>query len=143
MSFYLKLVMPSDPRFLRIVRAAVGELGLVHGLPEESCQGIVLAVDEALANVIRHAYKGRHNQDIELTCRTVADQLEFTLLDSGEPPDPGRICGQPLDEVSLSGRGTHLIKAVMDEVCYERVAGRNQLKLIKHLPAAKASVEAK
>jgi anti-sigma regulatory factor (Ser/Thr protein kinase) len=42
-----------------------------------------------------------------------------------------------MDEVSLSGRGTHLIKAVMDKVSYERVNGRNQLKLIKHLPAAK------
>jgi anti-sigma regulatory factor (Ser/Thr protein kinase) len=137
MSIRLQLVMPSHPRYLCLVRAAVGEIGLVCGLPEESCRGITLAVDEALANVIRHAYKSRHDQEIELNCRTVANDLEFTLLDRGEPPDPARICGQPMDEVSLSGRGTHLIKAVMDKVTYERVNGRNQLKLIKHLPVAK------
>ncbi len=141
MSFHLKLVMPSHPRFLPIVRAAVSELGLVYGLPEESSRGVTLAVDEALANIIRHAYKNRYDQEIELNCQTGADQMEFTLLDWGEPPDTDRICAQPLDDVSLSGRGTHLIKAIMDEVSYERVEGGNQLKLIKYLPAAKVNVD--
>jgi anti-sigma regulatory factor (Ser/Thr protein kinase) len=129
--------MPSHPRFLAIVRAAVGEVGLVYGLPEESCRELILAVDEAVANVIRHAYKNRYDQEIELNCRIDGDQMELTLLDQGEPPDPTRICGQPLNEVSFSGRGTHLMRAIMDEMCYERVPGGNQLRLIKHLPAAK------
>jgi anti-sigma regulatory factor (Ser/Thr protein kinase) len=141
MSFHLRLVMPSHPRFLCVVRAAVSELALVYGLPEESSREITLAIDEALANIIRHAYKNRYDQEIELNCQTDADQMEFTLLDWGEPPDPARICGQPLDDVSLSGRGTHLIKAIMDEVYYERVRGGNQLKLIKRLPTAKVSAD--
>ena len=136
MNFHLKLVVPSDPRFLSIARAAVGEVGAICGLPEESCQGVTLAVDEALANVIRHAYKNRYDQEIELNCQTGPNQMVFTLLDRGEPPDPARICGQPLDDVSLSGRGTHLMKAIMDEVHYERVPGGNQLRLIKRLPVA-------
>jgi hypothetical protein len=49
MSFHLRVVMPSHPRFLAIVRAAVGELGLVYGMPEESCRELILAVDEAVA----------------------------------------------------------------------------------------------
>jgi anti-sigma regulatory factor (Ser/Thr protein kinase) len=141
MSFHLKFVMSSHPRYLSVVRAAVAELCVACGLPEESCQGVTLAVDEALANIIRHAYKSCYDEKIELDCRTVADEMEFTFLDCGEPPDPARICGQPMDDVSLSGRGTHLIKAVMDEVSYERVNGRNQLKLIKRLPADKTSVD--
>lgn len=141
MSFHLKIVMPSDPHFLCVVRAAVGELGVVYGLPEESSQGITLAVDEALANVIRHAYKGHHGHEIELDCRVVADQIEFRILDHGEPPDPDRICAQPMDDVSLSGRGTHLMKAIMDEVTYERVGGRNQVKMIKRLPSAQTRMK--
>ena len=133
--------MPSHPRFLCVVRAAVGELGLVYGLPEESSQGVTLAIDEALANIIRHAYKNRYDQQIELNCHVGDDQIEFTFLDQGEPPDPARICGQPLDDISLSGRGTHLIKATMDEMTYERVPGGNQLTLIKRLPATKVNVE--
>lgn len=141
MSFYLKLVMLSDPRYLSVIRAAVGEIGLVCGLPEESCRELILALDEAVANVIRHAYKNRYDQEIELTCRVATDQMEFTLLDQGEPPDPARICGQLLNDVSLSGRGTHMIKAIMDEMCYRRVPEGNQLKLVKHLPTTKVGVD--
>ena len=63
--------------------------------------------------------------------------MEFTLLDQGEPPDLARICGEPMDDCPLSGRGTHLIKAIMDEVSYEKVSTGNQLKLIKRLPVSR------
>jgi anti-sigma regulatory factor (Ser/Thr protein kinase) len=137
MNFHLRLGMPSHPRFLSLVRATVGELSVIYGLPDEECRGVTLAVDEALANIIRHAYKNRDDQRIEFNCDVNAEQMEFTLLDRGEPPDPARICAQPLDELSLSGRGTHLIKAIMDEVSYKQVSTGNQLKLIKRLPSAK------
>lgn len=134
--------MPSDPRFLSVVRATVDELGLIYGLSNEDCVGITLAVDEALANVIRHAYKNRYDQAIQFECLVNDRQMEFTLLDQGEPPDPARICAQPLDEVALCGRGTHLIRTVMDEVSYRQVPEGNQLKLIKRLPASGGPAEA-
>jgi anti-sigma regulatory factor (Ser/Thr protein kinase) len=140
-SFHLRVVMLSHPRFLSVVRATVGQIGLVYGLTDDSCRGVTLAVDEAVANIIRHAYKNRYDQEIEFNCQAGADQLEFTLVDQGEPADPARICARPLDEVSLSGRGTHLIKATMDEVHYEQVPNGNQLRLIKHLSAVNVSVD--
>jgi anti-sigma regulatory factor (Ser/Thr protein kinase) len=136
MNFHLRLGMPSHPRFLSLVRATVGELSVIYGLPDEECRGVTLAVDEALANIIRHAYKNRDDKSIEFNCDVNAERMEFTLLDRGEAPDPARICAPPLDELSLSGRGTHLIKAIMDEVSYEQVPGGNQLRLIKRLPRA-------
>lgn len=135
--------MPSHPRFLSIVRAAVDEISVVYGLSEESSHGVTLAVDEAMANIIRHAYKGRYDQEFELNCEVVENRIEFRLIDHGEPPDASRICGQPLDEVSLSGRGTHIMKAIMDEMRYEQVPAGNQLSLVKYLPAGKAGVEGK
>ena len=45
-----------------------------------------------------------------------------------------------MDELALGGRGTHLIKAIMDEVSYKQVSEGNQLKLIKRLPGCKALV---
>jgi anti-sigma regulatory factor (Ser/Thr protein kinase) len=132
----LKILTPSDPRFLSVIRAAVGELGTVYGLSGEELRGIVLAVDEALANIIRHAYRGAFDRAIEVTCKGRADRLEFTLLDQGESPNPARLKAHPLEEGALSGRGTHIIRTVMDEVCYERAPRGNQLRLIKWLPAA-------
>jgi anti-sigma regulatory factor (Ser/Thr protein kinase) len=134
MNFHLRFVMPSHPRFLSVVRAAVGELGVVYGLPDDGCRGIALAVDEALANIIRHAYKNRYDQEIVLDCEASGDRIEFTFFDRGDPPDPAKIQGRPLDEVALSGRGTHMIKMIMDEASYETVPGGNQLRLTKYLP---------
>ena len=136
MNFHVKLVVPSDPHFLSIARNTVGEVSAICGLSEEARQGVTLAVDEAIANIIRHAYKNRNDQEIELDCDANAERIVFRLLDQGEPPDPARICGQPLNDVSLSGRGTHLMRAIMDEMTYEQTAGKNELRLVKKLPRA-------
>ncbi len=135
MNFQLSIVMPSDPRFLCVVRSAVGELSSVCGLSDTESRRIALALDEALANIIRHAYKSRHDQSIQLKCETSPDCLEFTLFDQGEPADLARIRSVPLNDESLSGRGTHIIRLTMDEVSYEQIPGGNRLRLRKHLPA--------
>jgi anti-sigma regulatory factor (Ser/Thr protein kinase) len=137
-AFHLKLTLPSNPRFLCVVRAAIGELGVIYGLSNEERIEVTLAIDEALANVIRHAYKNREDEKIEFECLVNGERMEFTLLDQGEPPDPAKICGKPLDECALSGRGTHLMRAIMDEMSYQKVSGGNQLKLVKRLPGAEA-----
>jgi anti-sigma regulatory factor (Ser/Thr protein kinase) len=140
MDFYLRFLVPSDPRFLSVVRAAITELASAYGLPEKECCRIRLAVDEAVANIIRHAYHDEPERPIELTCTAYADRLEFALLDQGEPPDPARIQAEPLDEMAPSGRGTHLIRMIMDEVSYAQVPGGNQLRLTKRLPTPTAGV---
>jgi len=133
--------MASDPRLLPVVRGVASELAAAWGFEDEQCRGIALAVDEALSNIIRHAYKNRCDQEIELHCEAHADCLEFTFIDRGEAADPSRICAQPLDEIALGGRGTHLIRQIMDEVCYERVPGGNSLRLKKSLPPQKARLD--
>jgi anti-sigma regulatory factor (Ser/Thr protein kinase) len=134
MNFHLSVVMPSDPRFLCVVRSAVTELSLVCGLSDTDSRRIALAIDEALANIIRHAYKSQDDKAIQFKCEISRDCLEFTLLDQGEPADLAKIRAVPLNNDSLSGRGTHIIRLIMDEVSYERVPGGNRLRLRKHLP---------
>jgi anti-sigma regulatory factor (Ser/Thr protein kinase) len=128
------LTMASDPRLLSVVRSAISELAVVAGFADDQCQLIALAVDEALCNLIRHAYKGRFDGEIQLHCQADSDCLEFTFVDQGKPADMSKVCAQALDGVSLGGRGTHLIRQIMDEVCYERLPDRNRLRLKKYLP---------
>jgi serine/threonine-protein kinase RsbW len=141
MDAHLKFSLPSHPRFLSLVRTAVGELGTAYGLADRECRGLSMAVDEALANIIRHAYRGRVDRRIEVDCRAWADRLEITLLDQGDPPDPARLAGQLPDDEALSGRGMHIIRTLMDEVCYEQVPGGNQVRLTKRLPAGSTDAE--
>ena len=135
----VRFAVPSQPRFLQMIRAAVGELGAAYGFPAADCRAMVLAVDEALTNVIRHAYGGDPEGIMELRCSAVAGRLEFEVLDEGMPPDTARLSA-PVEPGALGGRGTHIIRAVMDEVLYERAPRGNRLRLSKRLPATAAAV---
>jgi anti-sigma regulatory factor (Ser/Thr protein kinase) len=128
--------VPSDPRLLAVVRRTVSEFAAIWGFADDGCRSITLAVDEALSNIIRHAYKNRCDQEIEIRVQGYGDCLEFAFIDRGEPVDRSKCCAQPLDEIAPGGRGTHLIRQIMDEVSYERVPEGNRLRLKKYLAAA-------
>lgn len=125
--------MESQARFLPIVRATVGQLALVVGWSESESRRITMAVDEALANVIRHAYRGRADARIELQCRAGEDQLEIRMRDTGDPPDPSRICPSEASCEGIGGRGTHIIRDVMDAVSYQSGADGNWFTAVKRL----------
>lgn len=115
----MKFTLPSDPRYLPVVRGVIGPLAAVIGWEETECREITLALDEALANVIRHAYGNRMDGAIELECRETADGLEVSLLDNGEAPDRSKICSREIGCDQPGGLGTHIIRKVMDSVTYE------------------------
>ena len=129
----IKFSVPSDPKYLGVVRGAVGPLAAVIGWDESECRAIVLAVDEALTNVIRHAYHGRTDGSIELECREIAAGLEITLLDNGDAPDRSKICAREMGCDQPGGLGTHIIKEVMDKVSYEESPEGNRFVAIKQL----------
>jgi anti-sigma regulatory factor (Ser/Thr protein kinase) len=130
---YLKVVMPSDPRFLPVVRGAIAPLAAAIGWCEGECQAITLALDEALTNVIRHAYHNRTDGVIELECRLNADGLEVSLWDNGDPPDKSKICAREVGCSQPGGLGTHIIQDVMDTVSYEAAPGGNRFVAVKRL----------
>jgi anti-sigma regulatory factor (Ser/Thr protein kinase) len=115
----VKFAMPSDPRYLPVVRGVIGPLAAAIGWEESECGAITMAVDEALANIIRHAYHNRIDGPIELEFRESADGLEITMLDKGEAPDRSKICAREMGCDQPGGLGTHIIKKVMDTVSYE------------------------
>jgi anti-sigma regulatory factor (Ser/Thr protein kinase) len=133
-----RMKMTSDPRLLPVVRRTVAELAVVCGFEDAQCRSITLAVDEALSNILRHAYKNRCDQEVELSCESHSDCLEFNFIDHGEAADRSRICAQISDDVAPGGRGTHLIRRIMDEVCYDQIPEGNRLRLKKYFPGIKS-----
>jgi len=135
----IHLSVPSDPACMAIVRAVVEKVAGAAGFSEEETGQIVLAVDEACANVIRHQYEGRRDQRIELDARLDARRgcLEFLLRDYGPVRDPALFRGRELAEVRPGGLGLHIIRKVMDEVEFTPAQGGGmQLRLCKK-PAAR------
>ncbi|HLY18857.1 MAG TPA: ATP-binding protein [Bryobacteraceae bacterium] len=129
----LKFILPSDPRYLPVVRATIAPLAAAIGWDESECRAITLALDEALANIIRHAYQNRTDGRIELECRQSTEGLEFTLLDHGEPPDRSKICARQIGCDQPGGLGSHIIRDVMDTVCYELTPEGNRFTATKRL----------
>jgi len=129
----MKFAMPSDPRYLPVVRGAIGPLAAAIGWEESECLAITLALDEALANVIRHAYHNRADGLIELECRESPDGLEISLVDNGDAPDRSKICAREIGCDQPGGLGTHIIKKVMDRVSYEVSAEGNRFVASKQL----------
>ena len=133
----VKFAMPSDPRYLPVVRGVIGPLAAAIGWDETECGAITLAVDEALANIIRHAYHSRADGLIELECRESADGLEIAVLDNGDAPDKSKICARELGCDQPGGLGTHIIRKVMDTVSYEASPEGNRFvasKLLRRTP---------
>ena len=128
-----KIIISADVRFLAAIRHTIGNLTVALGWNEEESQAITLAVEEALTNKIRHAYRNRPAGLIQFEFRTEPDALVFQLTDQGEPPDPAKICARR-DSLQPGGFGTQIMKDVMDKVVYRTTEQGNQVILTKHLP---------
>jgi anti-sigma regulatory factor (Ser/Thr protein kinase) len=132
----IQFSVPSDPRYLCVVRGAIGPLAALIGWDESECRAIVLAIDEALTNVIRHAYHDRPDGLMELRCREIEGGLEIQLSDRGDAPDGSKICAREIGCDQPGGLGTHIITQVMDQVSYERSPEGNRFVAIKQLRMA-------
>lgn len=126
----------SDPENLRLVRRKTSEVLNEVGFDEDQRARLVLAVDEAVANVIRHAYAGCCDGRVELSFWLDADSLRIELRDYADPVDPNRIKPRDLSECRPGGLGVNLIDSVMDNWCFRHPTDGpgNQLTMVKRLP---------
>ena len=132
------LQVPSSTENLVMIREFVNRVGEQCGLDESELAKLELAVDEACANVIEHAYG--HNKTEEVTIRaTFSDEeIRIEVLDTGRGFDPDKIDEKELDrlikERKKGGLGLRLIRNLMDEVHYEIEPGKmNELRMVKKL----------
>jgi anti-sigma regulatory factor (Ser/Thr protein kinase) len=131
---------------LCVVRNALGQLAETLGFSEAECRAIVLAVDEAMTNIIRHAYLGDAGRPIEASFHRIraprdgqsADALEILLEDRGVTANPEKMCSRALEDVRPGGLGLHFIRESMDKVEFSRSWGKNQLRLVKFLHPQKS-----
>jgi serine/threonine-protein kinase RsbW len=104
-------------------------------LDEDHVADLVLAVNEAVSNIMKHAYHGRADQRIQLEADMRPGRLSIRLHHLGDPFDPAAAVTPPaLDGSRESGFGVYLITKTVDEVRYSRdERGRNCITLVKVL----------
>ena len=105
----------SRPDCLRLVRTMVREAGDANGCGDDCISQMVMAVDEACQNIIRHAYLGDPDGEIVVDIRRQGETIEIHLLDFAAPVDVSSSKPRRLDEVKPGGLGTHFIQECVDE----------------------------
>lgn len=100
---------PADPTQLSAIRHQVASWLAPLDLTDEEAADVVLAVDEATANAVRHAYEPSESGAIELTLWTEPGTLSIEVVDHGtwRPPD---------DQPEVGGRGIQLMSTVSESV---------------------------
>jgi anti-sigma regulatory factor (Ser/Thr protein kinase) len=121
---------------LRAVRMEVERHAVRFGFAKEIAFRIALAVDEACANIIEHAYRNDPHAHFSIEVATDGESFVVTLTDAGIPFSHRRIPALDLfrcaREQRKGGLGLHLITRIMDAIEYGETDDRmNRLRLIK------------
>jgi len=132
------LQVPSATGNLALIREFVSTVGEQAGFNDQDVMRLQLAVDEACANVIEHAYNLEDTHEVTVRAVVDDDAIRFEIVDRGKGFDPARIHEQNLDELikerRSGGLGLRLIRSIMDDVQYQIVPGeKNELRTVKRL----------
>ncbi|MDI6732514.1 MAG: ATP-binding protein [Planctomycetota bacterium] len=133
-----RLVINSDPKHLELTRNFIRRILKKKEVTPSDKNKIILSTDEALSNVIEHAYEFNKNGCIDINIFLGDKKFRITILHGGKEFDPLR--WNKIKDISLHikegkkrGLGIFLMRLVMDEVKYSFKNGINQLTLIKYL----------
>ncbi len=134
----IKMSILSVPTHLPIVRAVIEKICEQIGFEPETSGNVVLSVDEALTNIIKHAYHGAADQPIEielsLLMRGGRQGLRIQLRDYGRCVDPAEIKSRDLQDVRPGGLGVHIMQECMDQIEFVRAQGGGTLLTMVKLP---------
>ena len=120
-----------SPESIPDFRSFFERWALWAGLSEEVTYQVVLAGDELLTNIYRHAYRERPGP-IACVARITPFALELTLRHQGDPHQPA-IEGSPRPEESAGGRGLPYIRSVFDRVEFVTLNQGGEIQLVRAL----------
>jgi len=119
---HIKIRIQSQPRYACVVRSAVETATRLFGLCERDCGRVMLCVDEAVTNVIRHGYKGKTDRPIHVSLYPIEQDgkegIQIVIEDECEGVDLSTIKSRPLEEIRPGGLGVHIIQDIMNSVQY-------------------------
>jgi serine/threonine-protein kinase RsbW len=132
------LILPSQARFLAPALAFIRATAVSCGFSALALNDIEVAAEEALTNVIKHAFEGNANETFRLSVCFTEEQFFITIHDKGIPFNPDRITGydpEKLEETQTTdGLGVFLMKKMMDDVLFENLGREGKsLTLIKQI----------
>lgn len=118
------------------VREFIAQHANSEGFSSQSVSDLCLATDEALTNIIKHAYKNDSSKMINIELEVDDKKICITLQDKGESfnrdtykkPD----LKDQIKKKKRGGMGVYLIHQLMDKVQYVSDSAVNEIRLCKN-----------
>lgn len=117
------LCLDASPPTLAPMRAAIRRALTQWGVFQDDVEDLVLAINEACANVIRHAYGDEETRPLRLRISARGDEICAVIDDWADPVDFCQIFPRDLDDLRPGGIGTHFIQALVDQCEYTHRPG--------------------
>lgn len=119
------------------IREYIRQIALDAGCEKPLLDELIVAVNEALANIVQHSYEGQPG-NIEVTVLCRPEWVKVILVDDGPQFDPTLVPGPdttlPLVQRPFGGLGIHMMRDFCDGLNYRRDdQDRNELSLLKRL----------
>jgi len=132
-----RTAVPADPAQLSVLTEFLREFGSAAALAPTQLGNLELALEEIFLNIAMHGSEPGVAPRVEVSLNLGIESVTMTVEDDGPQFDPLSL---PPPDVTASladrpvgGLGVFLVRKLMDTVSYERVAGRNQLRMSKRL----------
>jgi serine/threonine-protein kinase RsbW len=139
-----KLKVKSKTENLSIIRDFINSSAEDAGLKADVIESIILAVDEACTNIIKHAYKSFPDGELIIKTKSTLNRFVISITDFGNSFEPEMIPEPDLQKYyrqrRVGGLGMYLMKTLMDDVKYVSVPGKyNEVLLSKNLKVAQSN----
>jgi serine/threonine-protein kinase RsbW len=127
---------------LSLIRDFINSSATEINIPEDIVENIILAVDEACTNIIKHAYKYSPDGDIIIKVKPSSTKFVVSIIDNGISFEPDTVPEPDLQKYyrqrRVGGLGIYLMRTLMDEVKYISKPGEyNEVLLSKNIKVAK------
>jgi serine/threonine-protein kinase RsbW len=130
-----KIEFCSHTANLALMRNFVREFLKPYPFSEQERLLMVLGVDEACTNIIRHAYELQEDQLIALSLEGLRRSVRMRVRDYGKQTPAHAMKGRAHDMIRPGGLGLHLIRRAFDKVDYIVRKRGTELVLTKNLAA--------
>jgi serine/threonine-protein kinase RsbW len=112
-------------------------LGEKIGLSKKLIFEINLALDELFTNIISYGFSDEDEHTIKVTITPQKGKICLSIEDDGIPFNPIEFetpdVACSVENCKIGGLGIHIMRKLMDDICYQRCGDKNVLTLKKNL----------
>jgi serine/threonine-protein kinase RsbW len=134
----VEIHLPSMTKHLHAIRTLCATLAESMGFARKESETTALAVEEALTNVIEHAYHGQEGKKMQVIFEMEGNKFTVRIIHAGDQIDSSEyFLVDDLDhfykQKKRGGLGVLIMKRCMDEVTYKKGPEQNECCMIKYL----------